>query len=90
MLSKIEYQLLGILVASSTISLGHHSFFEVLRPLSFFIGELEEKSNLLEFYEQTIPEDIRLLPSYKSHIENYSKLIDEVIFDNPKIENSFK
>lgn len=81
-LSKKEYQLLGILVASSTVALGHHSFFEVLRPLSFLIGSLEDKSNLLEFYEQIIPEDIKLSSSYKAHIEsdNGMKLIEEFVF----------
>ncbi|ASQ47389.1 hypothetical protein [Legionella clemsonensis] len=80
-LSKKEYQLLGILIASATIALGHHSFFEVLRPLSFIIGELEEKNNLLEFYEQVIPEEVRRLPSYKAHVENYFGLIEEFVFN---------
>lgn len=81
-LSKKEYQLLGLLVASSTIALGHHSFFEVLRPLSFFLGNLEDKSNLLEFYEQVIPEDIKHSPSYIAHIksDNGMKLIEEFVF----------
>jgi len=81
-LSNKEYQLLGLLVASSTIALGHHSFFEVLRPLSFFLGNLEDKSNLLEFYEQVIPEDIKHSPSYIAHIksDNGMKLIEEFVF----------
>lgn len=89
MLSKIEYQLLGILVASSTIALGHHSFFEVIRPLSFFTGDLKEKSNLLEFYEQAIPEEVRLLPSYKEHIKAHFELIEEVVLDSPKAEYTY-
>ncbi len=84
--SKTEYQLLGILVASSTIALGHHSFFEVIRPLSFFTGNLEDKSTLLEFYEQAIPEEIKCLSSYKSHIKNYFGLIEEFIFEDSKAE----
>lgn len=87
-LSPIEYQLLGILIASSTIALGHHSFFEVMRPLSFFTGELKNKCNLLAFYEQTIPEEIKCSVSYKEHIETYAGLIDESIFDAPKSEYS--
>lgn len=87
-LSPIEYQLLGILIASSTIALGHHSFFEVMRPLSFFTGELKNKCNLLAFYEQTIPEEIKCSASYKEHIETYAGLIDEFIFDTPKPEYS--
>lgn len=85
-LSKTEYQLLGLLIASSTIALGHHSFFEVIRPLSFFTGNLVEKANLLEFYEQIIPEEIRALTSYQSHIAKYGELIQEFVFDNPAIE----
>ncbi|MCL9684413.1 hypothetical protein [Legionella maioricensis] len=89
MLSKTEYQLLGILVASSTIALGHHSFFEVIRPLSFFSGELEEKSNLLEFYEQAIPEEVKRLPSYQAHIASHFKLIEEITFGALEGEYNF-
>ncbi|WP_058449826.1 hypothetical protein [Legionella jamestowniensis] len=87
-LSTNDYKLLAILIASSTIALGHHSFFEVIRPLSFFVGELEEKSNLVEFYEQVIPEEVKQLPSYKSHIETYSGLINEFVFNHSE-EKSF-
>lgn len=87
-LSPIEYQLLGILIASSTIALGHHSFFEVMRPLSFFTGELKSKCNLLAFYEQAIPEEVKCSASYKEHIETYAGLIDEFIFNAPKSEYS--
>lgn len=87
-LTKEELRLLGILVASSTISLGHHSFFEVIRPLSFLTGSLQEQSNLLKFYEQAIPETIKSLSSYKLHIEKYNHLIQPCVFDNPKQDNS--
>lgn len=87
-LSKREYELLGIMVASSTIALGHHSFFEVIKPLSFFTRSLEDQSNLLEFYAQIIPEEIKRLPSYQLHMESEfgAQLIEEFIFDNPQPE----
>lgn len=80
--SKEEYQLLGILIASSTIAMGHHSFFEVMRPLSFFTGTLEEKDCLLAFYEQTIPEFVKKLPSYQEHMKSTAgaTLIEEFAF----------
>ncbi len=66
--SSIEYKLLGLLVASSTIALGHHSFFEVMRPLSFIMNFIEEKEDLCAFYEQVIPAEIKALSSYKEHM----------------------
>ncbi|WP_298628377.1 hypothetical protein [uncultured Legionella sp.] len=82
-LSSRDYQLLGLLVASSTIALGHHSFFEVLKPLSFINGDLEEKDTLLEFYEQVIPEDIKMLESYKTHMSGThgAVLLEECDFE---------
>jgi hypothetical protein len=80
-LSIPEFQLLGILIASSTIALGHHSFFEVIRPLSFFTGHLERKPSLLEFYEQIIPEEIKCLASYKLHMRTHSPLIKDFHFE---------
>lgn len=79
-LSKAEFNLIGILIASSTIALGHHSFFEVMRPVTFVTGELEMKKTLLEFYEQVIPEEVKRLPSYKEHIKNNSQLIEKFNF----------
>ncbi|WP_367608192.1 hypothetical protein [Legionella sp. W05-934-2] len=77
--SKFDYQILGILIAASTIALGHHSYFEVMRPLSFLLGGLEEKDSLVDFYEQTIPEAIRKLPSYQAHMQSQygAKLIEK-------------
>lgn len=90
-LSKNEYQLLGLLIASSTIALGHHSFFEVMRPLSFFTGNLEEKNTLFDFYEQTIPDEIKQLPSYQSHIESEygANLIEECVFEKASVALPF-
>ena len=84
-LSTMENQLLGILIASSTIALGHHSFFEVIKPLSFVTEGLEEKDHLLAFYEQAIPEEIKRLPTYQAHIESHSGLIEEFIFGTPQM-----
>lgn len=83
-LSKTEYQLLGILIASSTIALGHHSFFEVMMPLSLITGPLQNKINLLEFYEQVIPETVKCLTSYKNHIQSSygAQLIEEFVFED--------
>ncbi|MFJ1268259.1 hypothetical protein ACD661_06800 [Legionella lytica] len=81
--SSEEYKLLGLLVASATVALGHHSFFEVLRPLSFMTGFIEEQSTLLEFYEQAIPPEIKALASYKEHINGPegALLIQDMGFD---------
>ncbi|USQ13325.1 hypothetical protein J2N86_11610 [Legionella lytica] len=69
-LSSKEYKLLGLLIASATVALGHHSFFEVLRPLSFLTGFIEEQDSLFAFYEQVIPKDIKALDSYKEHMNS--------------------
>lgn len=67
--SPSEYQLVGIMIASSTIALGHHSFFEVMRPLTFLTGPLHEQDDLLSFYEQVIPKEVKTLESYQKHIK---------------------
>ncbi|WP_428413851.1 hypothetical protein [Legionella sp.] len=81
--SPEEYKLLGLLIASATVALGHHSFFEVLRPLSFMTGFIEEQSTLLAFYEQAIPQEIKALESYKEHINgpDGASLIKDMGFD---------
>ncbi|MDR3503370.1 MAG: hypothetical protein P4L79_12405 [Legionella sp.] len=83
LLSPNEYKLLGLLIASATVALGHHSFFEVLRPLSFMTGFIEEQSNLLDFYEQAIPKEVKALESYKAHIRSPygASLITEMSFE---------
>lgn len=84
--SSAEYQLLGLLIASSTVALGHHSFFEVIAPLSLLTKKVREQDSLLAFYEQVIPEEIRSLPSYQQHMEQYAPLINEFNFDKPEAE----
>lgn len=80
--STSEYQLLGIMIASSTIALGHHSFFEVMRPLTFLTGQLHEQEDLMAFYEQMIPEEVKALESYQKHMEGShgANLINEFDF----------
>ena len=90
LLSKKECLLLGLLIASSTIALGHHSFFEVMFPLSFHTGELEDKPSLLEYYEQVIPEEIRCLESYKEHIRNTGGFIVGLPIIMDELNYSFK
>lgn len=62
-----EYQLLGILVAASTIAHGHHSFFEVIKPLSSISEPLQDTDNLFDFYQQTIPLSIRKSVTYQQY-----------------------
>ncbi len=86
--SANDYMLMGLLIASSTVALGHHSFFEVMRPLSFVTGCLQEQKDLLAFYEQVIPTEVKELGSYKSHIHGTdgASLIEEICFE-PECDN---
>jgi hypothetical protein len=88
--SRRDYQLMGLLIASSTVALGHHSFFEVLRPLSLILSPLEEQNNLLSFYEQCIPPEIKALESYQAYIRSKygASLIHEFTFDSKRDINS--
>lgn len=81
--SSSDYMFIGLLIASSTIALGHHSFFEVIRPISFVIDCIEEQTNLLAFYEQVIPQEIKVLESYKEHMksEEGASLIEGIFFE---------
>lgn len=67
-LSLEECALFGLMIAASTVALGHHSFFEVLRPVSFMTGELQEQATLLSFYEQMIPASIQQTEAYQAHM----------------------
>ncbi|MCC5792830.1 MAG: hypothetical protein JJT82_09535 [Legionellaceae bacterium] len=84
-LSAQELRFLGLLIASSTIALGHHSFFEVMRPLSFVTAPIEEKKSLLEFYEQMLPAEVLELASYQEHINGPygAALIKHLQFEAP-------
>ncbi len=81
--STNDYMLMGLLIASSTVALGHHSFFEVIRPISFVTDCIEEQKNLLAFYEQVIPTEVKELESYKAHMLGTSgaSLIEEIDFE---------
>jgi hypothetical protein len=88
--SSTEYKLLGLLIASATVALGHHSIFEVLRPLSFMTGFIEEQSTLLGFYEQAIPKEIKTLESYKELMSSPygASLITKMSFEETDDEES--
>lgn len=79
-----EYQLLGLLTAASTVALGHHSFFEVMRPLSFLTGELKDTDNLFAFYEQVIPESIKETEVYQHYVSGSKGAI---LIEDLKIED---
>lgn len=82
-LSPHEFTMLGLLIATSTIALGHHSFFEVMYPLSLLSDCIKEQTDLLAFYEQVLPDEVKQLNSYKLHRDSMhgAILIKDFCFD---------
>ena len=70
LLSSDDIQMLTLLVSVSSIALGHHSFFEVLKPLDPTILKLKIHSNLYDFYKQVIPSSILSSDLYQAFINS--------------------
>lgn len=76
-----EIQLLIISLAATLVAKGHHSYFEVMIILDRFGFKLTSTSDLLAFYEQTLPQTILTNPEYMEfkNSENGAFLLKDIV-----------
>lgn len=70
-LTAQEIKMILLAQTSSMIGMGHHSFFECMLVADRFGYKLKETYHFLDFYLQSIPEEVQQHPDFQDYLRSF-------------------